>query len=176
MAVNCCVVPLATEGLAGATVMDWSVAEVTVSTVDPLIEPSVALMVVVPAATVLATPWDPAALEIVAAAVLDEAQVTCVVRSCVVWSVKVPVALKASGSGSGRLGIVGVTEMEARVAGVTVRVACPEVVPSVAEIVVLPAASALARPSDPAALEMVATPVIEEAQTTCVERSWVEPS
>src|SRR5215469_10893165 len=135
------------EVLFGVTTMDCSVAEVTVNSVEPLIEPLVALMVVVPAATVVATPWDPAALETVAAAVLDEAQVTCVVRSCVVWSVKVPVAWKARVSGRGRLGVVGVTEMEARVAGVTVRVACPWIAPSVAVMVVLPWASALARPA-----------------------------
>jgi hypothetical protein len=37
-------------------------------------------------ATAVANPWDPAALLIVATAVLDELQVTAVVKSCVVLS------------------------------------------------------------------------------------------
>src|SRR5215468_3195643 len=164
------------EGFAGVIAMDWSVAEVTVSAVAPLIAPRAALMLVVPAATVLARPLEPAALEIVAAAVLEEAQVTWVVRSWVVPSVKMPVALKARVSGTGRLGLGGVTWIVARVAGVTVRVAGPLTAPSVAEMVVVPTARVVAKPWDPAALEMVATLVIEYAQVTCVVRSWVEPS
>ncbi|GAO03349.1 hypothetical protein PSR1_02233 [Anaeromyxobacter sp. PSR-1] len=49
----------------------------TVNVVEPVIPESVAEIAVVPAATVVASPYG----EIVAAAVLDEAQVTCVVRS-----------------------------------------------------------------------------------------------
>ena len=49
---NCWVAPAAIDGLAGVTAMLCRVAEVTVSTVEPLTTPSVALMVDVPAATV----------------------------------------------------------------------------------------------------------------------------
>jgi hypothetical protein len=48
----------------------------TVSDVDPLTEPVVALMVLLPGATPVARPFDPLALEIVAADVSDEAQLT----------------------------------------------------------------------------------------------------
>ena len=37
VAVNCCVAPLAIEGVAGVTAIDTSVAAVTVKTVEPLI-------------------------------------------------------------------------------------------------------------------------------------------
>jgi hypothetical protein len=66
--------------------MDTSVAGVTVRVVDPDMPPEVAVIVVDPAATEEADPLDPAALLIVATPVLDELQVTAVVRSCVVLS------------------------------------------------------------------------------------------
>ena len=74
---NCWVSPAAIDGLAGVTAMLCRVAEVTVSTVEPLTSPSVALMLLVPAATPVARPL---AL-IVAVAVVPEAQVTAAVRS-----------------------------------------------------------------------------------------------
>jgi len=47
---------------------------------------------------------------------------------------------------------------------------------SVAVIAVVPVAALVARPSLPAALLIVATPVAEELQVTAVVRSWVELS
>ena len=47
---------MAIVGLAGATVIDWSAAAVTVSTVEPLMEPSVAETVEVPVPTAVASP------------------------------------------------------------------------------------------------------------------------
>ena len=81
MAVNCWVVPLAMLGLAGVTAIDCSTAAVTVSTVEPVTPPSVALIVEVPGAT-RGRQARPAAL-IVATEVVAEAQVTWLVRSCV---------------------------------------------------------------------------------------------
>jgi hypothetical protein len=66
--------------------MDTSVAGVTVRVVDPDMPPEVAVIVVDPAATEEADPLEPAALLIAATPVLDELQVTAVVRSCVVLS------------------------------------------------------------------------------------------
>ena len=84
------VAPLATKGFAGVTAMDTSVAAVTVSVVDPVTEPCFAEIVAdCPAVTPVANPL---AL-IVAAVALEEAQVTELVRSCVLLSEKVPVAL-----------------------------------------------------------------------------------
>jgi hypothetical protein len=69
-------------GLAGVTAMDTSVAEVTVSVVDPDMLPDVAVIVVEPAATDEARPLDPAALLMAATPVADEFQVTAVVSTC----------------------------------------------------------------------------------------------
>ena len=80
---NCWVVPLAIEAETGVTDIDVSVAAVTVKVVEPEMLPNVALIVVDPAATGVARPLEPAALLIVAAAVLEEFQVADVVRFCV---------------------------------------------------------------------------------------------
>jgi len=73
---------LVTVGLPGVTAMDCSVAAVTVSTVEPTTDPDVALIVLVPIATAVASPPAP----IVAVAVVPEAHVTALVRFCVVLS------------------------------------------------------------------------------------------
>ena len=59
-----------------------------------------------------------------------------------------------------------------RVGGDTVNVVLPVIPLSVAEMLVLPALTAVASP----ALVMVATPVFEEAQVTEPVRFWVLPS
>src|SRR5262245_45192446 len=92
VAVSCDVCPMASVTVDGVTAIDERVAFDTVRVVDPWTPEKVAEMVVVPTATPVARPWLPAALEIVAAAVLDEAQVTWVVRLCVVASLNRPVA------------------------------------------------------------------------------------
>jgi hypothetical protein len=76
VAVNCCVVPLAIEGFAGVTAIDTSVAEVTVSKVDPLTFPEVAMIVLVPTAFAVAIP----PVVIVAAFVFWDCQLTEPVR------------------------------------------------------------------------------------------------
>src|SRR5260370_485696 len=78
VAVNCCVAPLVIEGFAGVTAIDTSVAEVTVSSVEPLMLPRVAEIVDVPAPTVVATP----VLLIVATAAVAEAH-TALLSTCV---------------------------------------------------------------------------------------------
>ena len=59
---------------------------------------------------------------------------------------------------------------------VTVRTVVPEMLPDIAVIVVKPAATDVARPLEPAALLMVATPAADEIQVTDVVRSCVELS
>ena len=86
VAPNCRVVLRAIEGPLGDTAIDDNVAAVTVSCAVPIVAPSVAEMVVAPGFTLVATPLEPAVLLMVAAAVLDEVHVTCVVKSWVVWS------------------------------------------------------------------------------------------
>ncbi len=68
------------------------VAAVMVSVADADMLPDVAVMVVVPAATPVAKPFEPAALLIVAAAVFDELQVTVPVNTCEVPSEYDPAA------------------------------------------------------------------------------------
>jgi len=80
--VNCCVTPLAIVGFAGFTAIETRVAPVTVSTVEPTTDPEVALIVLVPAATAVASPPAP----IVAVAGVPDAQVTVLVRLCVLLS------------------------------------------------------------------------------------------
>ena len=82
MAVNCLVRPLVMVGLAGVTVIDCSVAAVTVSVVVPETPPKVAEMTEDPAATLVARPL----AEIVATAGEPEVQVTEAEMSWVVPS------------------------------------------------------------------------------------------
>src|SRR6185369_11757426 len=145
----------------------------TVRTVEPEMAPDVAMMVVVPAARAVALPFVPAALLMVALVASEELQVTAVVRSCVLLSEKVPVAVNCWDVALAMTGFVGVTAMDFRVAGVTVRTVEPEMSPDVALMVVVPAARAAALPIVPAALLMVALVASEELQVTVVVRSCV---
>lgn len=70
----------ATVKLIGVTAIETSVAEVTVRFAVPEMRPDVAVIVVEPAATVLAKPFDPAMLLMVATDGEDELQVTDDVR------------------------------------------------------------------------------------------------
>ena len=73
---------------------------------------------------------------------------------------------------AGMLGLAGVTDMEERVAEVAVRVVLPEIIPELAVMVALPAATAVARP----VLLTIATEVFDELQVTCVVILWLVPS
>ena len=77
------------DGFAGVTAIDCSVAAVTVSTVEPLMAPEVALIVLVPTPTPVAKP----PVVMVAVEVVAEAHVTDAVRFWVLLSLKVPVAV-----------------------------------------------------------------------------------
>ena len=76
---NCCVSPAAIDAFAGVTAIDTSVGAVTVSVAEPVMEPDVAWIVLLPAVTPAARPE----LAMVATAVDDEVQVAEVVRFCV---------------------------------------------------------------------------------------------
>src|SRR5215468_12491874 len=80
----------------------------TVSPVLPLTAPSVAEMVVVPVATAVASPVE----LIVAAAVFEDAQVTWLVRFCVLPSEYVPVAANCCVPPTVTVGFDGVTAIE----------------------------------------------------------------
>jgi hypothetical protein len=66
--VNCLVLPNDIEGTAGVTLIETKVAGVTVRAVEPMIDPSVAVIVVCPVATLVASPLLGAVLLIAATA------------------------------------------------------------------------------------------------------------
>jgi len=138
--------------------------------------PDTAVIVVVPAATEVASPFEPAALLIVATPVLDELQVTDLVRFWLVLSEYVPVAVNCWLAPLAIFGFAGVTEIEMRVVGLIVREAVPRMLPEAAMIVAVPASTDVASPCEPAALLIVATPVLEELQVTELVRFWELPS
>ena len=168
VAVNCRVSPEDTLELAGVTDMVERVTAVTARAVLPEIPPEVAVMVLGPAAMAVARP----PLVTVATGAFDEPQVTCVVISRLVPSEYAPVALNCWVTPMGRIGLVGVADMEDRVAEVTARAVFPEIPPEVAVMVLGPAAMAVARPP----LVTLATDEFDEAHETCVVISWLVPS
>jgi hypothetical protein len=86
------------------------------------------------------------------------------VMSWLVPSEYVPRAANCCVLPTGMLGFAGVTDMEDRIAGVTVKVVFPEIVPEVAVMVAEPVETAVARPP----LLTVATDVLDESQVTCL--------
>lgn len=76
IAVNCCASPSATVGLTGVMAMAVADAELTVRVVLPLIEPSVAVTVVLPEDTAVAKPMVGAVLLMLATEVAEDAQPT----------------------------------------------------------------------------------------------------
>jgi hypothetical protein len=78
---------------AGVTVIDTRAAAVTVSEVEPETLPEVAMMPADPTATAVASPLEPVVLLMVAMELSEELQTTEFVISCIVLSVKVPVAV-----------------------------------------------------------------------------------
>ena len=83
-----------------------------------------------------------------------------------------PEAANCLVSPSGTLGLAGVTDMEDRIAEVTVRVVVPETLPEVAVMADVPAATPVARPL----LFTVAADIFDEVQVTCPVISWLVPS
>jgi hypothetical protein len=73
------------EEVGGVTVIEVSIALVTVTMAAPDTSPRVAVIIAVPAALPITKPWLPGALLTVASGT-EDAQVTDVVRFWVVWS------------------------------------------------------------------------------------------
>ena len=108
----------------------------------------------------------------VATALSEEVHSTEVVTSCVVPSVKAPVAANWSAVPREIVGDKGATETETRVAGFTVNTAEPLTPAAVAVMLVWPVVRLLAMPVE----EMVATDAGEETQLTEQLKSSVLPS
>ena len=92
MAVNNNVDAGAITADAGVTAMDSRVAELTVKSADPDTPPKLAPMFAVPEATAVTKPMGPT----VATAVLSDAQVASRLRTCVLESLNVPVAVNCN--------------------------------------------------------------------------------
>jgi len=155
-----------TEGL---TDSETSVTAVTVKVADPVMEDELAVIVVEPAATPVANP----VLPIPAIVGAEEVQVAEAVRSCVVPSLYMPVALNCWVRATTTEADAGVTVMETRVAPATVSVVVPLIDPDMAVRVTPPSATPVASPSVPASLLIAATAGLEELQVTDVVRSCV---
>jgi hypothetical protein len=98
-------------------VIEFSDAFVTVNAAVPETLPDVAVIVVFPAASALATPFVPDVLLIVATAGDDELQVTELVRFCVLPSLKVPFATNCAVVLGAIDGVEVVTAIELNVGG-----------------------------------------------------------
>jgi hypothetical protein len=142
LAVNLMVVPFSIRELAGLTVIAIRCAVEIVSPVDPLTEPSAALIVALPVATLDAKPW---AL-MVAAEGLEEVQSTLALIFCEVESLKLPVAVYCLVVPTAMVEFAGITAIETRVAPVTVSDEVPLTEPDAAVMVVVPAAMPVASP------------------------------
>src|SRR5580658_3541776 len=144
------------EGLAGVTAIETSVGAVTVNTVEPEIDPEVALIELVPTPAPVARP--PAA--IVAVEVVAEAHVTEAVRFCVLLSLNVPVAVNCCLFPRVIEGFAGVTEMEVRdgtTGSPTARFTEPVTGPAPAVMVAVPLVEPKTVPPLPVSLLTVAT-------------------
>lgn len=121
----------------------------------------------------------------VAVAALEEPHRTDAVISCVLLSLKVPVAVNCFVVPTAIVEFAGVTAIETSVAALTVREALPVTPPEVALMVVLPAPTAVAKPET----LIAATPGVEDDHVSevsnCVLPSsklptalncWVVPS
>jgi len=138
-----------------------------VSPADPLIEPKLALTVVLPLATLVTKPLPSMA----AVDGFDEVQTTAAETSCVVLSLNVPMAANCFVVPTAIVELVGVTAIETSAALVTVNDADPITEPEVALIVVLPRPTLLANPVE----STIAAPVEEDDQLADVN-SCVLPS
>jgi hypothetical protein len=161
---------------AGVTSIDSSTAWVTERVVVPEMLPDVAVIVVVPTPTEVASPLVPVTLLIVATFVFEEFQETDDVIFCVELSVNVPVAVNCCVVPRAMLGFAGVTVIDVSTAGVTVRVAKLETPEKVELMVAVPSETAVANPFEPAISPMVATPAFEEVQVAHVVNDCVVAS
>jgi hypothetical protein len=181
VATNCWFIPRTILRLTGVTAMETNVAEVTVSFAVSAFPETGSVAVIVtgpPTFKAVANPLKPAALLMVATDKSDDVHVTDDVRSCVVKSEYVPVAINCWFTPRITLASSGVTAKDTNVAAVTVSVAVPvfPVTGSAAVIVVMPTADESANPLEPVMLLTSATDASEDVHVTDDVRSWVVKS
>jgi len=143
-AVNCRVVPRGVLAVAGVMAIDTNAAAVTVRTLEPVTVPEVALIVVVPIPVLVARP----ALSTVAVEVMADDHATVALRSWVLPSVNVPVAVNCCLVPSAIEGLAGITAIDASTAALTVNVVLPVTEPEVARIFAVPVPKLVAKPGE----------------------------
>ena len=170
VAVYCWGIPIPSVRSPGVTTMEEIVGELTVSPVEPVIEPRVAEMVVLPELTPVALPL----ASMVATEVTDEFQETSEVRSRLLPSLLVPIAENCWLVFTGMVAPEGDTVILTRLvpALVTVRIAVAWKLPDTALIVTTPTAAPLASPE----LLTVAIAVSDELHCAVEVRSLLLPS
>jgi len=126
IAANCCVSPSGIVGDSGVTAIETNTGAVTVSVVELLIDPDVAVIVVLPCAAVVASP----VVLIVPTFVDEELHATVLVRFWVLPSVYVPVAANCWVLPFGIDGPVGLTAIDTSTGEVTARVSGELTVPA----------------------------------------------
>jgi hypothetical protein len=173
-----CVMPTTAVAVFGARIIATSAGAETVSGALPEtpVVGSSAVIVTVPVAVAAATPFEPAAFETVASALLA-LQVTDVVTFCDDPSLYVPVAVKGCCVPTGMLAAKGLTAIERRTALVTVR-EVPPLTPvdgSVADTVAEPRVRAVTAPAVPVAFD-TATTGLDDAHVAEAVRFIVVPS
>ena len=153
IATICLFTPNAVLKLVGVTDIDTNVAFVIIKLLLPDIPPKVAVIIVPPVATGVAKP---VAVAIVATLVLLEPHVTDVVIFAVVLLEYVPVAVNCIELPSATLAAAGVTDIDTKLAFVTVNTVLPFIPSNAAVIILVPVAMLLTNPLLPAALLTVA--------------------
>jgi len=172
VAVNCCGLPRATVASGGLIVIETRAAAVTVSRVELLMVPEVAVTVAVPTPMLCASP----ALLIVAVETVSDDHVAVLVRSCLLPSVNVPVTVNGCVVPSAMEGLAGVIARDTSTAVVTVRVVEPVTDPDVALMVVVPCPRLLANPWLAESLLIVATAEASELHCDVLVMFCVLPS
>lgn len=167
VAENCLVVPVDIAAFAGVTASDTRLAPVTVSDAVPVTDPDATVMVDVPVPRLLANP-----LALIDATALEPENHITDVNCCVLPSSKFPMAVNCWLVPSATEAVAGLTVMEVRCAPTTVNSVLSLSVPTVAVIVVEPAATVVAMP-DPST---AATEGEEELHVTPLLKSELLPS
>ena len=144
IAVNCGAPPKGTATVCGLIAIDTNVAAVTVNKVEPVTVPELAFTVAVPAPALVARPL---ASMLAVEGVFDD-HATVPVRSCMLPSVNVPVAVNCCFVPSAIDGSGGVTAMDTSAAAVTVNVAVPVTEPEAAVIFAEPVLTLVAKPGE----------------------------
>ncbi len=171
IAVYCWVWPLGRFSAAGVTAIETRTAALALSIVDPVTPETVALIMLLPGNPV--TVANPPGEVMVATPGVPESQLATLVRSCVVLSVKVPVAVNWTVSPFGTLGVGGVTLIELKVADDTAILNAGLVIEPKAAVMPVVPELATAVTSPPATVAIVLSPVF---QVAVEDRSLVWPS